>query len=564
MSSFDDTLDDGFDQLADTLPAVRQGELDELLARSAHVSRSSICITDADLDAPGPRIVWVNPAFEQMTGYRAAEIIGRNPRLLQGPATDRRVLDRIRADLVAGRTSHGETINYRKDGTPFTLSWRIAAVRDLSGHITHYVAAQDDMTELRSAEQALRDDADALQLDADWLGNLVTLAVSLARASTPDQVLDKVVDAATGTLGADTAAIVVLDDERLGWQLASASSPNVLPVGARFDPDPDTLAGMVLRGGGPIVEPVGSRPLGAGLSRRPHGGVAALALGDPEPYGALLLSWRHPRPFRTAERNHLDLLARLTTITHGQTRSHEGQRSLSSELQGALLPVLAELPGLDVSWRYRSVSDHAVVGGDWYDALELPDGDVALFVGDVVGHGAEAAALMGEVRFTTRGLLRAFTDPGELLCELDAGILAAHRPGVALASLCAVVLEPDGTLRYSAAGHPHPVVRRVDGRLDVLDGARSRLLGASHDGEARTTAVDQLHPGDTLVAFSDGAFESRHQDYDDGYRALLDRLTGCGGDPDGLCAAAVEHRGGVGQDDFHDDVVVLAVRRSVS
>jgi PAS domain S-box-containing protein len=559
---FSDTFDEGVDLIADTLPAVTGGELDELLARSAHVARNSICITDADLDAPGPRIVYVNPAFEQMTGYRAAEVLGRNPRLLQGPATDRRVLEGVRADLMAGRTTQGETVNYRKDGTPFRLAWRIAAVRDLAGHITNYVAAQDDMTELRSAEQELRNDADVVQLDADWLGSLVTLAVSLARASAPGQVLDRVVDAATHTLGIDTAAVVLLDADRRDWQLASASAAEPLPVGSRFEPEPGSLIDVVLRGGGPVVESTGTRSIGAGFSRRPDGAVAALALADPEPYGALILSWRLSRAFRPPERHHLDLLARLTTITHRQTQSLEGQRSLASELQGVLLPVLGELPGLDVSWRYRSVSDHAVVGGDWYDGLELPGGDVALFVGDVVGHGAEAAALMGEVRFTTRGLLRAFRDPGELLEELDAGLLAAHRPGVALATLCAVLVGPDGTLRYSTAGHPHPVIRRVDGRLDVLDGAGSRILGASHQGEARITAVDTLDPGDTLVAFSDGAFESRRQDYDGGYRALLDRLAGCPGDPDGLCEAAVEHRGHVGQDDFHDDVVVLAVRRS--
>jgi len=75
-----------------------------------------------------------------MTGYSAEEVHGRDPRFLQGPATDRRVLDRLRTDLEAGRPFQGETINYRKDGTPFTMAWRIAAVRSPAGVIGIYGA----------------------------------------------------------------------------------------------------------------------------------------------------------------------------------------------------------------------------------------------------------------------------------------------------------------------------------------------------------------------------------------------------------------------------------------
>ena len=127
------------------------------LAKALHVSRSSIMVTDAQLDPPGPTIRYVNPAFERLTGYRADEVVGRDPRFLQGPNTDRRVLDRLRGDLLTRGTFEGQTINYRKDGSEFVMSWRISAVRRDDGTAEAYVAVQDDRTEawldqIRAAE----------------------------------------------------------------------------------------------------------------------------------------------------------------------------------------------------------------------------------------------------------------------------------------------------------------------------------------------------------------------------------------------------------------------------
>lgn len=557
------TYDDTFDLVAGSLRALTGGEFDELLARATHVARNAICITDAELDAPGPRIIYVNPAFEQMTGYTSDEVLGRDPRFLQGPDTDRAVLDRLRTDLESGRPFQGETFNYRKDGTPFRMAWRIAAVRDGEGTITHYVAAQDDVTPIREAEQLLRDHADYLQADTDWLGSLVDLGVSMARTTDPDAVLAQVLEAAVGPLGADGAAFVLVDDDRNDWVTTRTRGFDGVVDGDRFLAQPGTLIAQALGANRPVVRTTTSDQVGSGTGF-PGGAAAVLPIGGGgvHAYGVLVLAWRSPRAFRAAERSHLDMLARLTTMTHRKTQALENQRSLAVELQGALLPQLRDVDGLDVAWRYLSVADDSVVGGDWYDVVRLPDGHAAAFVGDVVGHGASAAALMGEIRYTIRGLLRSSADPGPLLDELDATLLADHAPGEALATVLAATIAPDGTLRYSAAGHPHPVVRRADGRVDVLDGARSRLVGASADGEARPTATAHLDAGDCLVAFSDGVFESRDLDYDEGYLDLVARLAAAADHPDALCDAALAVSGD--GPTFRDDVVVLAVRRRPS
>lgn len=120
-------------------------------------SGEAVLITDARLEAPGPHIVFVNDAFLSMTGYAADEVIGKSPRILQGPKTDRDVLDRLRDALMQGKAFEGEAINYRKDRSEYLQKWRIAPILDADGRIGHYVATLRDITESRRTEDALQD-----------------------------------------------------------------------------------------------------------------------------------------------------------------------------------------------------------------------------------------------------------------------------------------------------------------------------------------------------------------------------------------------------------------------
>jgi PAS domain S-box-containing protein len=126
-----------------------------LLNSAVEQSKESIVITDAELDLPGPKIIFVNPAFTKMTGYNEVEAIGKTPRILQGPLTDKTVLSRLRQNLERGQAFAGEAINYRKDGKEFCLEWQIAPLRNVSGKITHFVAIQRDITERKGFEARL-------------------------------------------------------------------------------------------------------------------------------------------------------------------------------------------------------------------------------------------------------------------------------------------------------------------------------------------------------------------------------------------------------------------------
>ena len=123
-----------------------------LLRAAMEAIDEAIVVTGPELNQPGPRIEYVNAGFTRMTGYTAVEVVGRTPRMFQGPDTNRAMLDRLRTDMEAGRSSRGEAINYRKDGTSFFIEWLIAPVLDEAGCVAHWVSAQRDVTDRKRAE----------------------------------------------------------------------------------------------------------------------------------------------------------------------------------------------------------------------------------------------------------------------------------------------------------------------------------------------------------------------------------------------------------------------------
>ncbi|MFA9478296.1 PAS domain S-box protein [Phycisphaerales bacterium AB-hyl4] len=127
-----------------------------LIESAVKQADEAVLITDAQLERPGPRIEYANPAFERMTGYTSEEVIGKTPRMLQGSRTSRAVLDQLRTQLSQGKPFQGETFNYRKDGGEYVLSWHIGPVRDEHGRITHWVSIQRDITAQKQAEQLAR------------------------------------------------------------------------------------------------------------------------------------------------------------------------------------------------------------------------------------------------------------------------------------------------------------------------------------------------------------------------------------------------------------------------
>ena len=142
-------------QLGQVVERVRHEEEARLWETVVRSANDGIIITKADLTSPGPEIIYVNDAFTHITGYEASEVIGRNPRFLQGKNTDRNTLAAISESLQAGLTFRGELQNYSKDGRSYWLDISIVPIRDESGRITHYAAIERDISEQKAAKATL-------------------------------------------------------------------------------------------------------------------------------------------------------------------------------------------------------------------------------------------------------------------------------------------------------------------------------------------------------------------------------------------------------------------------
>jgi PAS domain S-box-containing protein len=104
-------------------------------------------ITRADLAAPGPTIIAVSAGLARMTGYPASELVGRSPRLFQGPLTEREILSRLRMACERGDRFIGQSVNYRRDGSAYMVNWTVDPMRDPEGRVTHFFSLQRDVTD---------------------------------------------------------------------------------------------------------------------------------------------------------------------------------------------------------------------------------------------------------------------------------------------------------------------------------------------------------------------------------------------------------------------------------
>jgi anti-sigma regulatory factor (Ser/Thr protein kinase)/anti-anti-sigma regulatory factor len=179
-------------------------------------------------------------------------------------------------------------------------------------------------------------------------------------------------------------------------------------------------------------------------------------------------------------------------------------RGIAAELQEALLPTaLPVLPRVRIAARYLVAGQEQAAGGDWFDAIPLDGGAVALVVGDVVGHGVAASAAMGQLRAVLAELLAAEDDLGNVLRRAD--VFAARMPSLRAATLALVVLDPAaGTLRYTTCGHPPPLVISLDGKARYLKGTGTGPLGT---GSPPVLASNALAPGELILLYSDGLVE---------------------------------------------------------
>lgn len=217
-----------------------------------------------------------------------------------------------------------------------------------------------------------------------------------------------------------------------------------------------------------------------------------------------------------------EVAARIATFIVG-ARNMEAQRETATALQDAALPkALPEVARLGLAAGYRAASEGVDIGGDWYDALELQNGRVAVVVGDVAGHGVGAAALMAQMRNTLRAHLFSLVGLAESLHLLSSQLTQQER-GVFATVICVEIDPSTGAVSWASAGHPAPILLGVDGTSMYLSEPAAPPIGWMHS-ELPHPATEHrltLRPGDRLLLFTDGLIERRGIDIDIGITHLM-------------------------------------------
>jgi serine phosphatase RsbU (regulator of sigma subunit) len=215
----------------------------------------------------------------------------------------------------------------------------------------------------------------------------------------------------------------------------------------------------------------------------------------------------------------------LQRLNEELRQAHARERRVAVTLQEAMLhsPDLAEHK--DVAVRYLPAVGSLNICGDWYDLINLPDGCFAVAVGDVVGHGLEAASVMGMLRSALSAAIRSVEGPARSL-EILGQYARSVDGALAATAVDAVIDRTRQLITYSSAGHPPPILLHPDGSCALLDQATDPPLGARPVHIAHPQASVSYSPGDTLVLYTDGLIERRNEDIDTGLARLTHALSG--------------------------------------
>jgi serine phosphatase RsbU (regulator of sigma subunit)/anti-sigma regulatory factor (Ser/Thr protein kinase) len=377
-----------------------------------------------------------------------------------------------------------------------------------------------------------------------------------------EALLAELLDRAKEALGADTAAILILDED--GADLVARAARGLeeeveqgvrIPVGGGF-------AGRIAAERVPIfIGDVDHADVLNPILREK--GVRSL-LGAPlivegRVIGVMHVGTLQPRQFDDDDAALLQIAAGRAAPAIERARLFEAldqEHRNAVALQRSLLPEgLPEVAGLDVAARYLPSFDE--VGGDWYDVIELPGGLIGLAIGDVAGHGVRAAALMGQLRTGLRAYALERQPPGETLKRLDRLLQSIRGHGMATAAYGLFSLET-GSLRIASAGHPPPVLVSAAGEASLIEIAAAPPLGTLPYPTHQEVEIS-LGPGETILMYTDGLIERRGESLIAGLERLCE-TAGVVASAEELCQRVIDAL--VPALGAADDVAVVALRNA--
>ncbi|MEU6018394.1 GAF domain-containing SpoIIE family protein phosphatase [Streptomyces sp. NPDC047515] len=404
-------------------------------------------------------------------------------------------------------------------------------------------------------------------LDRNRLRRLLGVVGAVSADMDTRTVLHRIVEAATDLVAARYGALGVLSE--------SGKVIDLITVGVD---DPHLCAAMGLPQGHGLLhtlvddrEPlrvadVAAHPRSVGFP--PRHPVVRTLLGVPllvrgAVYGDLYVADKlDGMPFDDDDEGLLTALASAAGVSLENARLYEQLKRAAEHFQRRMLPVLPDLSPLEAAARYEPASELPRLGGDWFDAMVLPDGATCVVVGDVTGHDVEAAPLMGQIRNMLRAIAIDRCGPPDLvMSKLDHALTMFDDPPTATLVLGRIDhgrAEGGGyTFGWSNAGHLPPLLVGADGSTCYLAPARHGIPVGIDASVSRFSHDHPLPPGSTLLLFTDGLVERRDQDIDTGLGDLAEQAARLATAPlEELCDTLISRSRQV----FDDDVALLALR----
>ena len=526
----------------------------------------------------------------------------------------------MRTALSTGLVQRLPLVQYDIETAPGVFAerwWNIVVVpvHARAGHVSGLVNVVEDLTELaqerlrveraESQAEGMRARAERLAADLDArstaldllaraealssrrLAGLAGVALELASAETLEELTSTVIERGLVVLGADGGAVAFHDragaeegddgGAMLHLVITDSLGTNTQRQYARIPLDGPLPASVAVRTGKPVL----LRDRAEGLALTPEmAGVYATAgkeawaalplrVGD-RVLGSVTASWSERQEFPADDVAFMGAFAAQCAQTLDRLLVRQAEQAsaaatsrLALALQRSLLSDPVQPDHLELAVRYLPAAEEAQVGGDWYDAFTVRGSATTLVVGDVAGHDRHAAAAMAQVRNVLRGVAHALVDPpAAVLTALDRA-MADLGIGALATAVLAQVEQGEGdaerglrTLRWSNAGHPPPLLLEADGSARLLTTPPELLLGLLPD-TARTDHTQVLHPGSTLLFFTDGLVERREGELDDGLEWLRRRAEDLVDlELQEFCDALLADVGAT----VEDDVALLAVR----
>jgi len=514
------------------------------------------------------RITSWNPAAERIFGYRADEVLGREPGFMLPPdrvGEERELIARAGAEE---RVQDVETRRLRADGAAIDVALTISPLVDPQAGLVGVSLIARDITLRKRAADAQR--------------FLAQAGAALETSLDPRRTLQTVAELAVPLLGELCILDLPRPDGRLGDSVAASVHAGVaqrlVEIRRRWPlaADGSHPVARVLRSGRVLIVPDLDKrnaldPVAQSDEHRRFMMEAGYRCAIVLPLVARrrtlgIMSLLHVRADLRYDESDVELLEDLAARAaqaYDNARLYAERTHVARTLQRSLLPAeLPRVPGHRVAARYRAATADPEVGGDFYDVFEGDDGWMAI-LGDVCGKGPQAAALTALTRYTTRAAALHAHEPSEILAQLNAAMLRTSRDQrFATAILAHVDARADASrVTCALAAHPPALLLRAGGAVEAVGGP-GHPLGIRPRPRFHETQVE-LRPGDTLVLYTDGLIDVGPPRQTLDTDALAALLHACGGLApeqllDELERLVAERRGGARQ---RDDVALLALQR---